>query len=147
MLKRKKELSTVLGLLRRHPVVGIVGARQIGKSTLARMVAERQKAKCVYFDLEDSSDLAKLTDPMLALRSRTGLVILDEIQRRPELFPALRVLADRPKTPCRFLVLGSAAPDLLRQSSETLAGRIAYHTLGGLALCETGADHVSPLWL
>lgn len=147
MLKREKELSTVLGLLRRHPVVGIVGARQIGKSTLARMVAERQKANCAYFDIEDSSDLAKLADPMLALRPRTGLVILDEIQRRPELFPALRVLADRPKTPCRFLVLGSAAPDLLRQSSETLAGRIAYHTLGGFTLCETGADHVSTLWL
>jgi len=147
MLKREKELSAVLGLLQRHPVVGIVGARQVGKSTLARMIAERREGDHVCFDLEDSSDLAKLTDPMLALRPRTGLVILDEIQRKPDLFPALRVLADRPKTPCRFLVLGSAAPDLLRQSSETLAGRIAYHTLGGFALQETGAGSVPALWL
>ena len=99
------------------------------------------------FDLEDPADLARLADPMLALRPLRGLVVLDEIQRRPDLFPVLRVLADRPRTPARFLVLGSATADLLRQSSESLAGRLALHELGGFSLDETGAAAVDRLWL
>ena len=134
------------GLLARHPVVGIIGARQVGKSTLARLVARACAGPVTSFDLENDADLARLTDPMLALRPLKGLVILDEVQRRPDLFPALRVLADRPARPCRFLVLGSASPGLLKQSSETLAGRIVYHHLAGFALAEIGRAECDKLW-
>jgi predicted AAA+ superfamily ATPase len=100
-----------------------------------------------HFDLESAPDLALLADPTLTLGSLQGLVILDEIQRRPELFPALRVLVDRPDSETKFLVLGSASPDLLRQSSESLAGRIGYHRLRGLALDEVGPAVLDRLWL
>jgi hypothetical protein len=99
------------------------------------------------FDLENPADLARLDDPMLALQELTGLVVLDEIQRRPDLFPVLRVLADRSQHPVRFLVLGSASPALLQQSSESLAGRIHYYDLGGVALDEVGLDATERLWL
>ena len=89
-----------------------------------------------HFDLEDPDDQARLADPAFVLRPLTGLVVLDEIQTRPDLFPLLRVLADRPNSPARFLLLGSAAPELLRQTAETLAGRVAFHELDGLALDE-----------
>ncbi len=147
MKARKNAVGIVQGLLRLHPVVGLLGARQVGKSTLARWLVEQHEGPTTRFDLEDSSDLARLADPMLALRPLTGLVVLDEIQRRPDLFPALRVLADRPGCPARFLVLGSAAPELLRQASETLAGRIAYHTLGGFTLGEVDIESLDSLWL
>ncbi len=90
--------------------------------------------------------MARLEDPELALRGLRGIVVLDEIQRRPDLFPTLRVLADRQRRPARFLVLGSASPDLLRQSSESLAGRIAYHELPGFSLDEVGVDRLDRLW-
>ncbi len=147
MIERKAEEDSVRGLLKRHPVVGIIGARQVGKTTLARMIAERRKRGVAFFDLENPEDLARLSDPMLALKGLKGLVVIDEIQRSPDLFPVLRVLADRPKTPARFLVLGSASPELLRQGSETLAGRIVYHELGGFCLQETGAKDYGRLWL
>ncbi len=131
----------------RFPVVAIIGARQVGKTTLARMISEEFEAPTARFDLENPLDLAQLEDPMLALGDRRGLVVIDEVQHRPDLFPVLRVLADRPGQPARFLVLGSASPDLLRQSSETLAGRIAYHHLGGLTLDEVGAGGLEALWL
>jgi uncharacterized protein len=99
------------------------------------------------FDLESPADLARLDDPLRALEPLRGLVVLDEIQRLPQVFEILRVLADRPRRPARFLVLGSASPDLLKQSSETLAGRIAYHHLGGFRLDEVGAKDLSKLWL
>jgi predicted AAA+ superfamily ATPase len=99
-----------------------------------------------YFDLESTEDLARLADPMLALRPLTGLIVLDEVQRRPDLFTQLRVLVDEPKTRRKFLVLGSASPDLLRQTSETLAGRIAYHELAGFSLEEVGRQQWSKLW-
>ena len=143
---RVTEVATLRGLLARHPVVGIIGARQVGKSTLARLVARRSNGPVTTFDLENDEHLAQLTDPLLALKPLKGLVILDEVQRRPELFPALRVLADRPACPCRFLVLGSASPELLKQSSETLAGRIVYHHLGGFALGEIGMAEHDKLW-
>ena len=134
------------GLLRRHPVVAIIGARQVGKSTLARLVARVYPGAITTFDLENDEDLARLSDPILALKKLKGLVILDEVQHRPDLFPSLRVLADRPDAPARFLVLGSAAPALLRQSSETLAGRIAYYQLSGFLLDEVGLSRLDQLW-
>jgi predicted AAA+ superfamily ATPase len=146
MIDRIRELETLRGLLRRHPIVGIVGARQVGKTTLARMLLEGTKGPSAFLDLENPEDLARLGDPMLALKGLKGLVVIDEIQRQPDLFPVLRVLADRPQRTARFLVLGSASPDLLRQGSETLAGRIVYHELGGFALDEVGPENHLRLW-
>jgi predicted AAA+ superfamily ATPase len=134
-------------LYKTHPVVAILGARQVGKTTLALQIAERFGGSTHRFDLEDPGDLARLDDPRLALGSLDGLVVIDEVQRRPDLFPVLRVLVDRPANAARFLVLGSASPDLLRQSSETLAGRIAYHELSGLALDEVGMSSAERLWV
>ena len=133
-------------LLSEQPVVALLGARQVGKTTLARQVARTYGAGVEYFDLESSKDLARLSDSLLTLESLRGLVVLDEVQRRPDIFPTLRVLADR-RRGARFLVLGSASPELLRQSSETLAGRIAFHQLDGLSLGEVGSRHASELWL
>ena len=146
MIPRQAHLKTVQRLLRSNPVVALIGARQVGKTTLAGQVAERRR-RSHFFDLESSADRARLADPLLALRPLRGLVVLDEVQLRPELFPTLRVLADRHPLPARFLVLGSASPDLLRQTSESLAGRIAYHELPGLSLAETGPDKADALWL
>jgi uncharacterized protein len=146
MVPRNRELERVEGLLGRHPVVAIIGARQVGKTTLAREIARRASAEIAHFDLENPAQRARLEDPMLALQDLEGLVILDEIQLRPELFPVLRVLVDRPRTQARFLILGSASPGLLRQSSETLAGRIAYHELDGFDLDEVGVEHLDELW-
>lgn len=147
MIERPRQLASLEQHMERSPVVAILGARQVGKTTLARNLAERHEAPVTSFDLERPRDLARLEDPELALEGLEGLVILDEIQRRPDLFPVLRVLVDRPEKPIRFLVLGSASPDLLRQSSETLAGRIAYHPLGGLSLDEVGIKKLHQLWL
>jgi uncharacterized protein len=147
VIERSAQLATIRRLFRVAKVVGIVGARQVGKTTLARTFARTQGGTVTSFDLEDPDVVARLEDPMIVLRPLRGLVIIDEIQRRPELFPALRVLADRPRTPARFLVLGSASPDLLRQSSESLAGRIAYHHLAGLSLAEVGPRALDRLWL
>ena len=147
MIVRRDRLRRLDGLLAGHPVVGLIGARQVGKTTLARQ-AGRRRGAAVFFDLEDPRDLARLANPLLALEPLRGLVVLDEIQRKPDLFTVLRVLADRRRTPARFLVLGSASPDLLRQSSESLAGRIAYLELSGLSLDEVGPDRgASALWL
>jgi uncharacterized protein len=147
VLDRPRNLARVRDLFRTHPVVGILGARQVGKTTLARQFAGSFDGPVSRFDLEDPDDLARLAEPGLALDALDGLVILDEVQRRPDLFPVLRVLVDRPGRDTRFLVLGSAAPELLRQSSETLAGRIAYHDLDGFALDEAGFDTADRLWL
>jgi predicted AAA+ superfamily ATPase len=147
VISRTRQIDELRKRLNRNPVVGLLGARQVGKTTLARQVADRWPTDAARFDLENERDLARLTDPFLALEELRGLVVLDEIQRRPDLFPTLRVLADRPRTPSRFLVLGSASPDLLRQSSETLAGRIHYRTLDGFATDEVGADRLETLWL
>lgn len=147
MIPRSKEVQNSKVLLERYPVVGIIGARQVGKSTLARMIAEIYPAPTHFFDLENPEDIARLSEPMLALKSLEGLVVLDEIQRKPELFPVLRVLADRIHKPCQFLVIGSASPGLLKQSSETLAGRIIYHPLGGFTVAEIGSIDWGKLWL
>ncbi|MBM4035105.1 MAG: ATP-binding protein [Planctomycetes bacterium] len=146
MIARARELATLRGLLRRHRVVGIVGARQVGKTTLARVLAGEWPGETTFLDLENPEDEARLADPMLALKPLRGLVVIDEVQRLPALFSVLRVLVDRPSRPARFLVLGSASPELLRQGSETLAGRIYYHELGGLTLEEVGATQGERLW-
>ncbi len=147
MVDRDRQLATLRRLLSRNRVVAILGARQVGKTTLARVHGERQKLRVTTFDLERPQDLARLEDPELALADLQGLIVLDEIQRRPELFPVLRTLVDRQRSRARFLVLGSASPELLRQSSESLAGRIAYHTLSPLSLDEVGPEAMERLWL
>ncbi|MCI0602737.1 ATP-binding protein, partial [bacterium] len=132
------------------PVVGLVGPRQAGKTTLAQALARNTRNNFVFLDLEKPSDLAKLEDPELYLRNFADrLVILDEIQRKPNLFPVLRALVDEFRRNGRFLILGSASPDLLRQSSESLAGRIIYHELSPFTLSEVGFGPVKmkKLWI
>jgi predicted AAA+ superfamily ATPase len=133
-------------LLRRVPVVALLGARQVGKTTLARQLAAAYAGPTTLFDLERAEDLARLAEPALALGPLRGLVVIDEIQRRPDLFTTLRVLVDEPQPRRRYLVLGSAAPALLQQSAESLAGRIAYHELDGFSLDEVGADRWARRW-
>lgn len=146
-IPRERHHAALERLIANHPVVGLVGARQVGKTTLARVVAGRRSGPTHFFDLESNADRARLADPLLALSPLRGLVVLDEMQRLPEVFPTLRVLADRPRRPARFLVLGSAGPDLLRQSAETLAGRIAYYELPGFSVAEVPAGQMPRLWL
>jgi predicted AAA+ superfamily ATPase len=152
MIPRLTHLDQLTRRLADFPVVAMLGPRQVGKTTLARQLAAQWAGPVRHFDLEDPDDQARLTDPAFVLRPLTGLVVLDEIQTRPDLFPLLRVLADRPDTPARFLLLGSAAPELLRHTAETLAGRVAFHELDGLALdeiasAEPGADWLDTRWL
>lgn len=147
MIERARHLEALRELLGRSPIVAVVGARQVGKTTLARAYIARSRSRATIFDLENAADLARLADPSLTLQPLRGLVVLDEIHRRPELFPVLRVLADRPASETRFLVLGSASPVLLRQTSESLAGRIAYFDLSGFTLDEVGTAEIDNLWL
>ena len=148
IVPRPRHSVAIAQLLEQFPVVGIIGARQVGKTTLARMIsADPAVTPAITFDLEDPRDRARLADPMLALEPLRGLVVLDEVQQLPDVFRVLRVLADRPDAPARFLVLGSAGPELLRQGSESLAGRIAYHELPALQLDEVPPDHADALWL
>ena len=148
-MKRPTERPTltarVRSALRANPIVALLGPRQCGKTTLARMLAAGKKAE--YFDLEDPIGRARLAEPMTALSPLRGLVIVDEVQREPKLFPILRVLADRPRTPARFLVLGSASPDLVRHSSESMAGRVAFVDMAGFSLREVGEEAQRRLWL
>jgi len=130
--------------LRRAPVTVLIAPRQAGKSTLARKFLPVDSPN--YFDLEDPRSLARLDEPLTALESLRGLVVIDEIQRRPELFPLLRVLADRAGKLAHFLILGSASGNLMRQSSESLAGRIERIEMGGFTLRELGAEVVTKLW-
>jgi uncharacterized protein len=146
MLGRPRHQRTLEELLAWNPVVAVLGPRQVGKTTLARELARSFDA-ATLLDLENPADLAFLGDPLLALENLEGLVVIDEIQRRPELFPTLRVLADRTPLPARFLILGSASRELLQQSSESLAGRIAYHELTPLALDEIEGRSADELWL
>ncbi len=141
---RPSVLSAIEVALARRPVVVLTGPRQCGKTTLARELLS--EASLNYFDLEDPASLARLDEPMTALRPLEGLVVIDEVQRRPELFPVLRVLADRRAKPARFLILGSASGDLLRQSSESLAGRMERIGIGGFSLREVGARAGQTLW-
>jgi len=145
-VKRVSHLKTVLESLQFFPIVALLGARQVGKTTLAKKLLGTTEGETHHFDLEDPIDIARLHDPMLALKPLKGLVVLDEIQRMPELFPILRVLADRDPIPARFLILGCASPNLARQSSESLAGRMIHHAMGGFQLNEVGDEHAQQLW-
>ncbi|MBI5478577.1 MAG: ATP-binding protein [Deltaproteobacteria bacterium] len=146
VIERPGHLGELRRLLRQFPVVAILGARQVGKTTLARQLVAAHRGQVTYLDLENPDDAALLAEPLLALRRLRGLVVVDEVQRRPGLFPVLRVLVDEARAGRRFLVLGSASPDLLQQSSESLAGRIAYHELGGFSVGEVGAARAEALW-
>ena len=145
MIDRPSDIALVRTALRRARVVALLGPRQCGKTTLARQFVPPDSRN--YFDLEDPRSVARLSEPDTALRSLKGLVVIDEIQRRPELFPLLRVLADRKPLPARFLILGSAAPELLSQSSETLAGRLETVNLEGIRLGDVGPQFQGRLWL
>ena len=145
MVGRPGELARIRQALRRSRVVALVGPRQSGKTTLARELVRAGSPN--YFDLEDPLSLTRLGEPMTALSRLRGVVVIDEVQRRPDLFPVLRVLADRRPLPARFLVLGSASPGLQRQSAESLAGRIEVVSLSGFSLGEIGASGIARLWL
>jgi uncharacterized protein len=144
MLERVTLESALSSSLSRSPAVALVGPRQVGKTTLARSLLGSSSPN--WFDLEDPQVEAQLAAPMTALRDVQGLVVIDEVQRAPDLFKVLRVLIDRPDNPARFLLLGSASPALLRRSSESLAGRLEVIEAGGFTLDETGPEHEAALW-
>lgn len=140
MIPRPKDMQRLEQLMGLFSVTAILGARQCGKTTLARQFSADH-----YFDLENPRDLARLEQPQLALEDLSGLIAIDEIQRAPDLFPVLRYLVDT-QPGQKYLVLGSASRDLIRQSSESLAGRIAYYHLGGLRLDDIEPSHWKRLW-
>ena len=145
MIQRKAIEKSIHLALRRSRVIALLGPRQSGKTTLARQFVNIQSRN--YFDLEDPDQLARLDEPKTALAPLKGIVVIDEIQRQPELFPLLRVLADRKPLPAKFLILGSAGPELLKQSSESLAGRIEIVTMAGFSLHEIGGRQIQKHWL
>ena len=144
MIKRAAYKKHVEDALTRSRAVALLGPRQCGKTTLAREFVDIDSPN--YFDLEDTASLAGLADPKTALAPLKGVIVIDEVQRRPELFPILRVLLDRTPLPAKFLILGSASPDLLRQSSESLAGRMELIEMDGFNLSEVGEKKSSVLW-
>jgi hypothetical protein len=144
-IDRTRVRARIAEALRRARGVVLVGPRQVGKTTLARTFVPAGSAN--YFDLEDPRVEAQLEAPMTALEGLEGLVVVDEVQRAPELFKVLRVLMDRDRRPARFLLLGSASPGLLRQTSESLAGRVEVIEIGGFNFDETGVRSIPRLWL
>lgn len=147
-MEKRSIQGSVEASLKKYPVVGIVGSRQAGKTTLAKMIRKGISKKVIYLDLELTSDLNKLHDPELYLAQFTdSLVIIDEIQRLPSLFPLIRALVDKKRIGGRFLILGSASPELIKRSSESLAGRIIYHELSPFTIHETGHKNIQQLWL
>lgn len=145
MVKRPRLLRNIRLALRRSRVVALIGPRQCGKTTLARQIVAPDSLN--YFDLENPTSLARLAEPMTALSRLRGIIVIDEVQKRPNLFPVLRVLADRKPLSARFLILGSASPELLRQSSESLAGRLETISLSGFDLAEVGPRMLARHWL
>lgn len=144
MVDRPGYLEKIHSALRVNPVAALLGPRQCGKTTLARMLAEHQES--VVFDLESPVGRQQLAVPMASLEHLEGLVVIDEIQRQPQLYETLRVLVDRPDNPARFLVLGSASPELVKGTSESLAGRVGFVDLTGFTLAEVGAERRDTLW-
>ena len=147
MISRELLFRAVREGLGRSPAAAILGPRQCGKTTLARHVATAWDGPARIFDLEHPADEAALANPVLALGPLRGLVVIDEVQRLPALFPVLRVLLDRPETPARFLVLGSASPHLVRGITESLAGRVAFIDMQGFSLQDVGAGDQRRLWV
>ena len=145
MIPRPNALKRITDVFNVHPIAALLGPRQCGKTTLARMIAEHEP--CTYFDLEHPVDVRRLDAPLRALEGLSGLVVIDEIQRRPDLFELLRVLVDRPGNPARFLLLGSASSHLVKGVSESLAGRIGFIDLSGFDLREVGAEQLTTLWV
>jgi len=145
MIKRKYIRQYIIKAIKRGRIVSLLGPRQCGKTTLARHFAKPDSF--LYFDLEDPIDSAKMTQPKNVLEGLKGTVVIDEVQRQPELFPILRVLADRTPLPAKFLILGSASPDLIKHSSESLAGRVERIIIGGFSLEEIGKKPFGALWL
>jgi len=140
-IDRKDDYQQIQVLINDYPVTAIIGARQCGKTTLARQLDFDH-----YFDLENPRDLVRFEQPLLTLENLRGLIIIDEIQRKPDLFPLLRYLVDRGKNQT-FVILGSASGELLKQSSESLAGRIAYYPLSGFRIGDIGTENIIKLWL
>ena len=145
MIPRPNALKRITGVFSVHPIAALLGPRQCGKTTLAKMIAEHEP--CTYFDLENPVDVRRLDAPLRALEELSGLVVIDEVQRRPDLFELLRVLVDRSQNSARFLLLGSASPHLVKGASESLAGRIGFIDLSGFGLLEVGAEQLTPLWV
>lgn len=145
MIERARTTALIARAFRVHPAVALVGPRQSGKTTMARALAAGRRSE--VFDLENPRDIRRLAAPLEALERLEGLVVIDEIQRRPDLFELLRVLIDRPRRKARFLVLGSASPDLMKGTSESLAGRIGFVDLEGFLLDEAGPERRDRLWL
>ena len=145
MIPRPTYLEIIQTALNRNRVVALIGPRQSGKTTLARQFVAPDSLN--YFDLEDLTSIARLEEPMTALRDLRGLVVIDEIQRRPDLFPTLRVLSDRDPLPAQFLILGSASPDIIRSASDSLAGRVETISISGFSLSEAGTESLSQHWL
>ena len=145
MIDRPEHIQRLVTAIRRSPVTALLGPRQCGKTTLARIYGSDRGAE--YFDLESQPELQRLQNPEMVLGPIEGIVILDEIQRMPALFSTLRVLVDRPENQARFLILGSASPDLVKNVSETLAGRVEFVELSGFDIREAGADAWQALWL
>jgi hypothetical protein len=137
----QKQLERAIG---RNPVVALIGPRQCGKTTLARQIVPSDHAN--FFDLEDPVVAGLMENPMTALQNLRGVVVVDEAQREPRLFPVLRVLADRPGNPATFLILGSASPELSRQSAESLAGRVEIIEMQGFGSGEVGSTGIDLLW-
>jgi len=145
MIPRPEPIRQIESSFKVHPVTALLGPRQCGKTTLARFIAGQEPA--TFFDLENPIDIQRLTAPMQALKDLSGLVILDEIQRKPKLFELLRVLVDRPGQDARFLILGSASPGMIKGASESLAGRIGFVDLGGFNLWEVDDQLRNHLWM
>jgi hypothetical protein len=145
MIERSDAIDRINSAFRVHPIVALLGPRQCGKTTLARMIGESEP--CTFFDLENPVDVRRLSAPMTALEALSGLVVIDEVQRRPDLFELLRVLVDRQQNPARFLLLGSASPYLVKGVSESLAGRIGFVDLAGFDLWEVGVGQKTSLWI
>lgn len=145
MLNRPYYLARLKEATKRSPITALLGPRQCGKTTLARYFAQEQKA--TFFDLQSFPDQRRLENPELVLGALKGLVILDEIQIMPRLFQVLRVLVDRPENRARFLILGSASPEIIKKASESLAGRVEFIELSGFDLSEVGVENQERLWL
>jgi len=146
MIDRPDKLKAIRDGFDRASIVSITGLRQSGKTTIAKEFASKFNGKSTHFDLEDPRSLARITEPMTALEGLSGLVVIDEVQRVPSLFPILRVLADRKDQPAKFLLLGSASPVLIKEISESLAGRVALFEMDGFNLQEIGAKNFKNLW-